>query len=220
MIEVVALAGALAHARQHRVTAIGLGDIVDQLLHGDGLADAGTTKQSDLAALGIGAEQIDDLDAGDQHFRRARLFREGGGLAMDGGGVFLADGTSFVDRLADHIHDAAQGGRTDGHADGGTGVDHFLAAHQAFGGVHGDGAHRILAQMLGNLEHQTDFLAGPGIGVLGLQRVQDRGQFAILEGDVDDGADHLEEFAFGIGLGHDGFSFSNLGRSGSRLTPH
>ena len=122
--------------------------------------------------------------------------------------VGLVDGAGFVDRLADHVHDAAQGGGTDRHADGGAGVDHFLAAGQALGGVHGDGAHGVFAQMLGDFEHQADFLAGLGVDVLGLQRVQDRRQLAILEGDVDDGADHLEEFALGIGLGaHGWFSF-------------
>ena len=83
VIEVVAFAGALAHAGQHRIAAIGLGDVVDQFLHGHGLADAGAAEQADLAALGVGAEQVDDLDAGDQDFGRARLFGEGGGFAVD-----------------------------------------------------------------------------------------------------------------------------------------
>ena len=92
------------------------------------------------------------------------------------GHVFVADRAGFVDRLADHIHDAAQRGGADRHADGPAGVDHFLAAHQAFGGVHGDGAHGVFAQMLGDFEHQADFLAGLGVDVGGFQRVQDRGQ--------------------------------------------
>ena len=70
VVEVVAFAGALADARQHRIAAVGLGDVVDQLLHGHGLADAGAAEQADLAALGVGAEQVDHLDAGDQDFRR------------------------------------------------------------------------------------------------------------------------------------------------------
>jgi hypothetical protein len=83
VIEVVAFAGALTHAGQNRVAAVGLGDVVDQLLHGHGLADAGAAEQADLAALGVGAEQVDDLDAGDQDFRRGRLLGEGRGFAVD-----------------------------------------------------------------------------------------------------------------------------------------
>src|ERR1700759_4812290 len=50
----------------------------------------------------------------------------------------------------------AKAGRADRHGDGLAGVDDVLAADQAFGRVHGDGAHGVLAQMLGHFEHQTD----------------------------------------------------------------
>ena len=54
MVEVVALAGALADAGEHREAAMRLGDVVDQLHDDHGLADAGAAEQADLAALGIG----------------------------------------------------------------------------------------------------------------------------------------------------------------------
>ena len=73
VIEVVALAGALADAGEHRIAAMGLGDVVDQLLDEHRLADAGAAEQADLAALGVGREQVDDLDAGDQDLRLGRL---------------------------------------------------------------------------------------------------------------------------------------------------
>jgi hypothetical protein len=50
------------------------------------------------------------------------------------------------------------------------GVGHFLAANEAFGRVHGDGAHGVLAQMLRNFENQAVAV------VRRLQRVQDRGR--------------------------------------------
>ncbi len=214
VIKVVAFAGALADAGQHRVAAIGLGDVVDQFLHGDGLADAGAAEQADLAALGVGAEQVDDLDAGDQDFGRAGLLGKAGGFAMDRGGVFGADRAGFVDRLADHVHDAAKAGRADRHGDRAAGVGDFLAADQAFGGVHGDGAHGVLAQMLRHFEHQADLLAGLGVGVGGLQRVQDRGQLTV-ELDVDDGADDLAEAALEVVLLMACLFLFNGGRSGT-----
>ena len=63
VIEVVALAGALADAREHRQTAVLLGDVVDELEHVHGLAHAGAAEQAHLAALGERHQQIDDLDA-------------------------------------------------------------------------------------------------------------------------------------------------------------
>jgi hypothetical protein len=52
VIEVVALAGALAHAGEHRQARVRLGDVVDEFHHVDGLAHAGAAEQADLAALG------------------------------------------------------------------------------------------------------------------------------------------------------------------------
>ena len=68
------------------------------------------------------------------------------------------------------------------------GVGDLLAAHQAFGGVHRDGAHGDLAEMLRDFEHQ------PVAVVLGLERVQDRRQ-VVLELHVDDGADDLGDLS-------------------------
>ena len=76
VVEVVALAGPLADAGEHRHAAVRLGDVVDQLHDQHGLADAGTAEQADLAALEVGGEQVDDLDAGDQHLGLGRLVDE------------------------------------------------------------------------------------------------------------------------------------------------
>ena len=84
VIEVVALARALAHAGEHRIAAVRLGDVVDQFLDDHGLADAGAAEQADLAALGIGREQVDDLDAGDEDFRLGRLVGEERRRLVDG----------------------------------------------------------------------------------------------------------------------------------------
>ena len=77
------------------------------------------------------------------------------------------DRAGLVDRLADHVHDAAQGLFADGNGDRLAGVDHFLAAHQTFGRIHGDGAHGVLAEMLGDFEHEAVAV------IVGLERVQD-----------------------------------------------
>ena len=113
---------------------------------------------------------------------------------MDGALACGLDRAGLVHRLADHVHDAAERLVADGHRDRLAGVGHFLAAHQALGGVHGDRAHGVLAQVLGDLEHQALPLVG------GLERVEDRRQIPV-ELHVDDGAHHLANFADFIG-GH------------------
>ncbi len=66
VVEVVAFAGALAHAGEHRQAGVLGGDVVDEFKHVDGLADAGAAEQADLAALGERANQVNDFDAGFQ----------------------------------------------------------------------------------------------------------------------------------------------------------
>ena len=74
--EVVALARALADAGEHRVAAVLLRDVVDQLQDHDGLADAGAAEEADLAALRIRRDQVDDLDAGLERLDAGRLVDE------------------------------------------------------------------------------------------------------------------------------------------------
>ncbi len=187
VIEVVALARALADAGEHRIAAVRLGDVVDELHDQHGLADAGAAEQADLAALGVGRQQIDHLDAGDENLRFGGLVGVSGRVLMDRALVLAFDRTGFIDRIADHVDDAAEQSRSDRHRNRRAGIGDLLAAHQTFRGVHGDGAHRRLAEMLGDFEHQAI------AAVLGFERVQDRRQFA-FELHVDDGADDLGDF--------------------------
>src|ERR1700704_1127930 len=113
---------------------------------------------------------------------------------MDGAVAFRFDRPGFVDRLADHVHDAAERARTDRHHDRVAGVADFLAADQAFCRIHGDGTHRGFAEMLRDLEHQAV------AAVLRLERVQNGRQMA-FELHVDDGADDLGDASGLVGGG-------------------
>ena len=106
--EVVALAGALAHAGEHRQAAVLLGDVVDQLLDEHRLPHAGAAEQADLAALHVGGEEVDDLDAGlEQLLGRVELV-ERRGVAVDGPALAGRHVGALVDRLAQHVEDPAQ----------------------------------------------------------------------------------------------------------------
>ncbi len=191
VIEVVAFARALADAGEHRIAAVRLGDVVDQLLDEHGLADARAAEQADLAALGVRREQVDDLDAGDENLRFRRLLDIGRRGLMDRAARLHRHRAGFVDRLADDVHDAPERARADRHGDRPAGVLHLLAAHQTLGNVHRDAAHGVFAQMLRDFQNQARAL------VVGFQRVENGRQFAV-ELHVDDGADHLGDAAGGV----------------------
>ena len=117
VVEVVALARALADAGEHRDAAVELGDVVDQLHDDDGLADAGAAERADLAALQERADQIDDLDAGGQHLRRRRLIGERRRRPMNRVALLGLDRSALVDRVAGHVEDASHHAVADRHRD-------------------------------------------------------------------------------------------------------
>jgi hypothetical protein len=184
VVEVVALAGALADSGEHRKPAVRLGDVVDQLHDDHRLADAGAAEQADLAALGVRREQVDDLDPGDQDLGLGRLRDKVGSRRVDGGAPLGADRPALVDRVADHVDDPPQRLAPHRHHDRAAGVDHLGAAHEPLGRVHRHRAHGILAEVLRHLQHQAVAT------VVGLDRAEDRRQLAV-EPHVDHGADDL-----------------------------
>src|SRR5262249_2146535 len=105
VIEIVALARALSDPGEHRIAAVRLGHVVDELHDQPGLADAGPAEQPDLAAPGVGCEQVHHLDAGDENLRLRRLLGIGWGRLVYGALGRRLDGARFVHRLADHVHD-------------------------------------------------------------------------------------------------------------------
>ena len=170
VIEVVALAGALADAGEHRIAAVRLGDVVDQLHDDHGLADAGAAEQADLAALGIGREQVDDLDAGDEDRGLGRLVGIGRRLLMDGArslcGIAPASSTGSPITLMMRPSVPSPTGTAIGWPVSVTSWPRTSPSLVSIATV------RTVdfAEVLGDFEHQAVAL------VLGLQRIEDRRQ--------------------------------------------
>ena len=192
--EVVALAGALADAGEDREPAVLGGDVVDQLHDEDGLADAGAAEEADLAAAGVGRQQVDDLDAGLEGLDRHVLIDELGLGTVDRPPLGVLDFAHFVNGLADDVHDPAEGAFPDRNGDMVPGIHSLHPAHEAVGGVHGHAPHDVIAQVLGDLDDQVSFLVVDG-GVGYPDRVIDlrkhRGEVYIHNG-----ADNLNNPAF------------------------
>ncbi len=85
------------------------GDVVNQLHDDDGFADAGATEQADFAAAEVGLKEVDDLDAGLEHFEVGGLVFEGWSRAVNGVKHAGIDGAHLVDRLVEDIENAAEG---------------------------------------------------------------------------------------------------------------
>ena len=145
-------------AGEYRHAAVLQGDVVDELLDDDGLADARAAEQADLAAAQIRLQQIDDLDAGLEHLQPRGLIFEGRRGAMNRIVQLGVHRSHLVHRLADHVEHAAQRFGADRHFHRMAQADGFHAAHQAFGGLQRDGAHAALADVLLHFADDIDRL--------------------------------------------------------------
>ena len=190
VVEVVPLAAAFADAGEHGAAVVGGCNIVDKLLNENCLADARAAEQSDFTAFGVGADQVDDLDAGLENFSGGFLLLKRRRFAVDRQALHSFGEGGIVQRLTQQVEDAAKAGIADRDGDGTAGVDGFHAARQAVGRAHGDAADDTAADLLLHL-------CGDGFAVV-LQRdsIEQVRKLRFREtdvehraGDLDDGAD-------------------------------
>ena len=165
------------------------GDVIDQLLDQDRLADACTAEQTDLAALCVGADQVHDLDAGLEDLGGGLLLLVAGSRAVDGPVGLRGRGGLVVHGLTQQVEHAAQTLVAHGHFDGFAGIHGFGAAHQTIGAVHCNAANHVIAGVLCHLDHQLFAV------VVDLDGVEQLRQLAILKLDVQHRADDLEHLA-------------------------
>jgi hypothetical protein len=123
-----------------------------------------------------------------------RQFVELGRLLVDGALLVGLDLADFVDRAAEHVHDAAQRAGADRNGDRvARGIDCHAAA-QAVGGTHGDGAHHAVAELLLHFEGQPCFSSGC-TRVCQLQGFVHLGHLVARKFDVDHGTDTLNDLS-------------------------
>ncbi len=189
MIEVVAFAGTFTDTGEYRQAAVLLGDVVDQLQHVDGLADAGAAEQADFSTFRERHQQIDDFDARGQQILAASLFVERGRRAVNRqilGGLHRA---SIVLGRAQNVHDASEGTFSHRHLNGCTRGKDGQTATQTLGGAHRNRTDDTVAQLLLHFESE--------IHVFELQSFINVRNRLAWKLHVDDGADDLRNLAFG-----------------------
>ena len=165
-----------------------LGDVVDELHDEDRFADASAAEEADFTAFGVGGDQVDDFDASFENFGRALLVGEGRRVAVNAPAFGVFGLGTVVDRLAEKVENAAECAFSDGNRDRFAGVDSLFAAGHAVCGGHCDAADNVVAKLLLDL---ADDLAA---FVNDLNRVEQVGQVAVLEADVENRTDYLNNF--------------------------
>ena len=191
--EVVAFAGAFADAGENGNAAVLHGYVVDELLNEHRLAHAGAAEEADLAAFQVRLHEIDDLDAGLEHFQSGGLIFERRSGAVNLIALLGFHGAEAVNRLAENIQHPAQSFAADGNGNSLAEIFGLHSADEAFGGLHRDAADTAFAEMLLHFADEVDGVrrieafAGDAHGVV------DGGQVVFGEFDVDDWADDLND---------------------------
>merc|ERR1719309_321507 len=133
-----------AHSSEHGVTTMGLGDVVNQFHDEYGLAHTGTTEQTDLSSLGVGGEEVNNLDTSHKNLLLDAHLVELGRLGVNGLPLVGGDRTSLVNWVSHDVDDPAQGLGADRDHDGGAGVVEHLPADKTLGTVHGNGSDALV----------------------------------------------------------------------------
>lgn len=94
----------------------------NQFLDEHSLSDTGTTEETDLTTTGIGGEQVDDLDTGDENLGLSGLVNVGRGVGVDRSELGSLDRATLVNGVTSDVKDTAKSSRADGDLDGGTSV--------------------------------------------------------------------------------------------------
>jgi hypothetical protein len=134
-VEIVSFARSLTHTAEHGFSAVTLCNVIDELLNHDGLADTGAAEESDLSTLHEWRDQVDDLDAGLEHFSLRLEVREQRRRAVNRPALhFRPDRRTVIDWLAEHVENSSERCGAYGNLDRRTGVDDFHSANNCVGG--------------------------------------------------------------------------------------
>ena len=166
------------------------GDVVNQLLFQNRLADPGAAEQTDLAAFRIRTQKIDDLDARFQNLRRVLLLSKGRRLTMNRQFLFRLHFAKAVDRLAQNVEHPSQYTVPNRHFDRRSRIDALHSAHQSVRRRHRDAPHDVIADVLCDFNDHSAFFA------CDFNRVQDGRKILRPKPDVHDRSDHLYDFSF------------------------
>ena len=155
MPEVVALAGTLANAGEHRHAAVHRANVADEFLDDDGFAHTGPAVSADLAALGEGRNQVEHLDARFQDLHGGVLVVEGWRVAVNGPELAGFHRPQVVQGSAGNVEEAAQGFRAHRHGHLVAGIVDFRPSGQPVGGTEGETAGPVVADVLLHFQHEA-----------------------------------------------------------------
>ncbi len=191
--KVVALTGTFADAGEDGEAVVTFSDVVYKLLNKDSLADACAAEETDLTALGVRLDKVDNLDACEEDLALGGQLLVGRGWLVDWAAAILFGCWHAVDSLTDDVEESTSRVLAVRHHDWGAGGDGVHAAAETIGGLHGYASDGVLANVLLALgDEGIAVVACDFQGIVNLWKSVLGG----VESDVYHRADYLDDLAF------------------------
>jgi peptide chain release factor 1 len=196
MVQIVTLTSTLSDTSEDGITTVGLGDVVDELLNEDSLADTSTSEQTNFSSTSVWGEEIDDLDTGHENLSSGRLLSEWWSIGVDGSTTISLDWATLINWVTSDVHDATKSLWADWDGDWTTSIVDAVATDETLSTIHSNATDDVLSQMLSNLK--DELLAA----IECLQGVENGRKLLGIELHIDDGSDDLMDLAMdGLGAG-------------------
>ena len=144
-----------------------LSNTLNHFLNQNCLTDTGSTEETDFSPQHVRGQQVDDLDAGFEQLSLRLQLVEGRRCAVNAPPLNTFKFVVGVQHFAKDVEHLAFGDISHGNRDRTTSVADFLATDHTIGGLQGDRANEVVAEVLGNLQCQ-----GAGLAANGDRRLQ------------------------------------------------
>ena len=188
--EVVSFTGTLSNACENGHTGVLNGDVSDELLHRNRLANSSTTEQTNFSTLEVRAEEVNDLDTSFENFRLCGQIFECRGITVNRGCLLSVGWTTLIDWATKNVENTSEGCRSNRNGNRLTRVIGRITANETVRGVHCDTTNKVVAEVLSDFDDQWVAATAQR----NFNCIQNRRQIAWLECDVHNGTCDLNEF--------------------------
>jgi len=184
--------GSFSNARENRITAVRTRNPSDQLLENNRLSETCTTKETSFTTPYERREQVNNFNAGFEHFGVGGKFRNRGGLSVNRPTIRGLYITALIDWFSENVEHPAEISFTDRNRNWFSGVDAIKASHKTVSATESHAANPASAEVLLDFPGQVDFYTLLIAG--NVHRVIDRGEAVLCEFGVERRTDNLTDF--------------------------
>src|SRR3989338_3526543 len=142
MIKVISFSGPLPNPSKDRIAPMGFSYVINQLHNDHGFPYTRSTKKTNLSSAHIRSQKIHHLNSCYQDFCFCGLVNKGWRFPMNGEIRSRFNRTQVVNRFPHNVYNTSQSAGPYWHANGIASINHLLATHKPFCGIHGNRTHR------------------------------------------------------------------------------